>query len=479
MRFNSTFRRLLIYAFLFFNSISFANIINIPDDYPSIQEGIDASIDGDTVLVAPGEYEGIFTLQGKNILLTSSSGPDVTTIAGAFLFDNGEDTTCVLRGFKIIGNSGYSGIRCTNNSSPIIEANIITGHTSMASSGVNIQSNNCIVRNNIISGNQNMDIGAGIKIFGDSIVITQNIIKDNEVYQYFGKGGGLYLKGTATITYNQFIHNVAVGGPAGADGAGGGIFKIGVNDTLGSFTCINNNTFVSNEAWAYDYQEGSGGAIFVQGFLDQENDTLMLKNNIFAYNYTDGLGNAIRANSTDSLYFCWDYNCLYGNDIYGFDQGIHDVLDDPMFVDTSCNNYNLQPDSPCIDAGDPDSPLDPDSTRADIGALFYDQTVDIDDYSEPSNPYSFELYQNYPNPFNAQTIISYNLPRQSVVSLNIFSITGQLVKSIINEESQIPAEYKYIWNGTDQGNSPVCTGIYFYQLKIGCEIENKAMILIK
>lgn len=55
--------------------------------------------------------------------------------------------------------------------------------------------------------------------------------------------------------------------------------------------------------------------------------------------------------------------------------GTGNIMDDPLFVDLANHDYYLQSDSPCIDAGDPSSPLDPDSTRADMGALYFDQSV--------------------------------------------------------------------------------------------------------
>ena len=55
--------------------------------------------------------------------------------------------------------------------------------------------------------------------------------------------------------------------------------------------------------------------------------------------------------------------------------GTGNITDNPMFVNPTAENYTLQAGSPCIDTGDPSSPLDPDSTRADMGAFYYDQSA--------------------------------------------------------------------------------------------------------
>ncbi len=54
----------------------------------------------------------------------------------------------------------------------------------------------------------------------------------------------------------------------------------------------------------------------------------------------------------------------------------------PCFVDTANGDYHLTVNSPCIDAGDPDSPLDPDGTIADMGAFYYDQDQAVDNEPE-------------------------------------------------------------------------------------------------
>jgi hypothetical protein len=93
----------LICAFVLFLAASAsARILNVPGEYTTIQAGINASFNGDTVLVAPGEYTEVDTIQDKNILLTSSEGPDTTHIDGhVYILGASVDTTCVLRGFRI------------------------------------------------------------------------------------------------------------------------------------------------------------------------------------------------------------------------------------------------------------------------------------------------------------------------------------------------------------------------------------------
>lgn len=58
----------------------------------------------------------------------------------------------------------------------------------------------------------------------------------------------------------------------------------------------------------------------------------------------------------------------------GWPTGTGNINADPLYVDPVNSNLHLQSDSPCIDAGDPNSPLDPDGTLADMGAYYYDQT---------------------------------------------------------------------------------------------------------
>jgi hypothetical protein len=101
--------------------------------------------------------------------------------------------------------------------------------------------------------------------------------------------------------------------------------------------------------------------------------------------------------------------------------------------------------------------------------------------SEPqaSLPKRYELFQNYPNPFNPNTVIKYNLHHAGNVKLTIYNILGQKVKTLVNEHQE--AGYKsIIWDGKDERQKDVASGIYFYRIEVGDEYTAvKKMVLIK
>jgi hypothetical protein len=468
---------ILISAVLAVAPAASAVIINIPADYPTIQEGIDAAQNGDTVLVASGEYEENPVIEDKNILLTSAEGPEVTTIRGAVdILGENVDTTCVLRGFRItknINDPNYdmrSLVRC-RYSAPLILGNIIEDNETWSTgAGIRCWRGPAVIRGNIVRNNFTHDNVGGILAPPEGIV-EKNIISGNRAGFRVCEGGhaGGISAGLGVIRYNVIVDNEVV--LYGCPSVGGGLSTGGDTSSY-----IYNNTIVNNSAIAGP-SDSQGGGIYLLSTQEYSGQTF--KNNIIAFN---PYGGGVYAIILDSGYVEWDYNLVFGNgggDYIGIEPGPHDIQEDPLFVDRFSGDYHLLPNSPCIDAGDPDFPLDPDGSRADIGAYYFDQTVGIDDPDEPSGPYQFQLHQNYPNPFNSQTIISYYLSEESVVSLHIYSITGHFVTAIINKERQNSGEHKYVWDGEDKNDKMVSTGIYFYELYVDDYRESKAMILIK
>ncbi len=88
------------------------------------------------------------------------------------------------------------------------------------------------------------------------------------------------------------------------------------------------------------------------------------------------------------------------------------------------------------------------------------------------------LKQNYPNPFNPSTRIEFNNPKTQHVNIGIYNSRGQLVKTLANEVIPAGTQYK-VWDGLNNSNETVTSGVYFYKMTAGNQTEMKKMVLIK
>jgi len=212
--------------------------------------------------------------------------------------------------------------------------------------GINLEDvTNAYIGANIIDNYYNNYYQDGIYIFGSSSVIIEgNIIKDNLRYGIQALGYG-----PLTIRDNLILNS----GNSGA--GGGGAYILASNSSL---TIIENNTFVNN------------GELALWVCPPSNNSLITVRNNIIAFNNDVGLWNGCDYNSLPA-----DYNNVYGNsgdDYFNTNEGSNDISLNPLFVDYDNGDFHLQSGSPCIDKGDPSSSLDPDGTRADMGAFYYD-----------------------------------------------------------------------------------------------------------
>ncbi|MBU0559278.1 MAG: T9SS type A sorting domain-containing protein [Bacteroidetes bacterium] len=108
-----------------------------------------------------------------------------------------------------------------------------------------------------------------------------------------------------------------------------------------------------------------------------------------------------------------------------------------------------------------------------------DGWVNVETESEPIPNYNLSL--NYPNPFNPSTFINYSIPPEfsgEFVELNIYSITGELIATLVNEEL-VAGNYKTLWNGTNSEGKSVSSGVYIYQLKAGAHFVSGKMNLVR
>jgi len=108
-----------------------------------------------------------------------------------------------------------------------------------------------------------------------------------------------------------------------------------------------------------------------------------------------------------------------------------------------------------------------------LGYTNAEENEDVDDLPE-----DFHLANNYPNPFNPSTTIEYSIPTQSHVTISIYNLLGQKIRTLV-DETQVPGKHITSWNGRDYDGKLVASGVYFYKIIAGDYAQIKKMLLQK
>ena len=92
-----------------------------------------------------------------------------------------------------------------------------------------------------------------------------------------------------------------------------------------------------------------------------------------------------------------------------------------------------------------------------------------------TNPVEFRLDQNYPNPFNPNTVIPFSLNKPADVSLKIYNIQGQLIRSLTSGKMNA-GNYEFKWDARDDFGQKVVSGLYLYQLNVTSDNMSKNIV---
>ena len=93
-------------------------------------------------------------------------------------------------------------------------------------------------------------------------------------------------------------------------------------------------------------------------------------------------------------------------------------------------------------------------------------------------PYANVLNANFPNPFNPQTTISFSVANDTPVTIDVYDIRGQRVKSLVNDNFSA-GSHQVVWTGVDNNGRTVSSGFYFYRMQAGSYVETRRMIMLK
>ncbi len=335
-------------------------------------------------------------------------------------------------------------------------------------------------------------MGGAIAVIGFSkLRISRCLITDNhaDTVQDSPGGGGIGLKASSPlISGNMIIYNTA-------DVAGGGIF---VHD--GSHPVISYNVI------AHNYVTWDGGGIECYHESSPE-----IFNNTIAYNRADEAGGGINfytncsPNLTNNI--LWGNTAVHGNQAFlytdnvapnfyyndvqsglagiGLNYGVeftgdyeNNINENPLFTSPGYDDFHILEGSPCIDTGDPGFPDDPDGTRADMGALFFNQHPTGLDETDVASRERL-LLGNYPNPFNPTTTLEFTLPTHSRVSLFIVDLGGRRVRSLVEDRILDEGQHQLTWDGKDDRERLLPSGIYFCRVLANEEIKTHRILLLK
>ena len=426
-------------------------VLEVPNEYPTIQAAIDSASDYDTVYVHSGIYVENIVFNNKSIFLIGQDRNN-TIVDG--------NQTCPV--INLTGNSTVESLKIQNAGGVCYGGGIrATGNDSKLV-------RNCIITNNILSDSN--DTRGGAILGNNALKVSNCVISNNYAQQY---SGGIYGAG---YIENSIIRNNQGAGIFGVDTIincisfdnGIGVYNFGPDSTI-----IKNSTFLRNNE-GVKYTNSLGNTIENSIFQENNKNITFWNNGSTSYSTVTTDYSILQGGQTSNGLSNSSYLSTYGDAYWG--SNIYDTI--ASFIDSANGNFNLVPGTPGYDQGNPDlnnngiswvndtQDQDPDGSRMDLG---YNSNFTSNDFGIGNSNFSY-LWSTGDS--SQTTVIN---PSQSgYYSLNINSGNNNCSDSIfihvLNNsfytEIQTTCD-SVVWNGSSYDS----TGIYIDTLQnyLGCD----------
>lgn len=256
-----------------------AAVYQVPGDFASIQEAIDAAADGDTIFVGPGTWSRIHFL-GKRLEVRSTNGPDATTLLGngagpVVRMLLGEPAGTLLEGFTVTGGLGKTkggrsyggGILGADTSATIRDCKIL-GNTALSGGGIAFYRGNPVIEDCEVTENSGEE-GRGIWLREGNPIVRRCEIHLNATIDNSSIGGGIYVEDAAFLIEGSEIHShVFDREESWLFQSGGGIAVVGSS----SGTILDNLVYANRGCSGAGIQILADGIVLVRGNEIRDND---------------------------------------------------------------------------------------------------------------------------------------------------------------------------------------------------------------
>lgn len=399
----------------------------------------------------------------------------------------------ILNNIKIQNNTNIRGIFRSSFvynefNYVIVSNNVING----MNSGLGLHNNagymkNCIISNNESTMQEGAEVALQLMAY-DDFTIENCIFSGNHSDDLEGRiirttrHNGSGPPTTPTIRFNNcLITENSIGSN-----------YVCQNFNYDGLTEFNNCTIANNTASGGFYSSAlyNYGNVNITNTIMRNNtdyEVMMVDDTQYGYVYELNIDNSDIRNGEDGIYNMNNANVINWND--------GNIDEDPEFLQSGDDPYQLSEFSSCIDSGTPDTTglflppwdllhhqrvWDGDGNGTEIIDMgCYEFGADSVGVSNQQLPVTNTQMTNYPNPFNPSTTISFNLSESGKVKVEIFNIKGQLVKTLM-DCTTAPGHYECVWNGKNDTGKRVSTGEYISKLKInGEEAAVRKMLMLK